>query len=264
MVVCDRAAPVPRHSLLHRCLLFEVMTLRLASKSACVSEKVTRVNQRFTIKYPLFVLKRDSEHVVYSLDAESDDSRVGLPMFTSQVTVVAYLVHTGEQAQISIIDRVAVFRGLLRSMRDAGHVVLFDLRPDTHGNLVTEHVYTAAFVLENFLPELGRWWDYPVYLLRSDDGLFCMQSEHEGVPMKVLLVFTDDDLADRAIRSAPQPYVPLPIAAPEEFAHVLRALPPEVQAVAFDPPDAQGKPMQVRANPLRQFLAKVERQAGGE
>lgn len=215
--------------------------------------------QAFSIQYPLFALKRGSEYLIFDLNsAQPKGSGFGFPIFTCEANVAKYLVHTGEQAQIKLFDRVNIFRQFLRSIRDAGHVVMFDLLPDAHGNLRSNHVYPAAVVLERSLPEPGNWWGYPVFLLQLPGGWCCLEATHGDTALKVLVVFTDSDLADRAVKSATQQVTAVPIADRHEFARVVRGLAPDVAAAVFDPPENRSNAFNVRALPRQNLLANLE------
>jgi hypothetical protein len=216
-------------------------------------------SQDFSIRYPLFALKRDSDYVAYDLSlARPKGAGFGIPVFTTEVNVVTFLTHTGTQARIKRFDRVSVFRHFLRSIRDGGPVVLFDLLPDRKGNLHTDHVYPAAVVLERFLPEAAWVWGYPVYVLEYRDGFACVQAAHGGTPLKMLVVFTDWDLADRAVASAAEHLVAVPVADREAFARLVRGLAADVGGAVFDPPDPRRGGTAKTALLRRQLLADLE------
>lgn len=192
----------------------------------------------FSINYPLFALKTGSSYVGYDLSStQPKRPGYGIPVFTTEVNVVAYLSHTKMQARIVRLDRSGVFRQLLRAIRDAGTFILFDPLPDARGNLRSDQVYPAAVVLERFLPEPGFGWDYPVYVLGLGKGYACVTGEHAGQVTKWLVVFTDSDLAERAVEAATDHVIAVPVPDREAFARIVRSLGPDGGGVVFDPPD---------------------------
>lgn len=195
-------------------------------------------NQTFSIRYPLYALKRGDGYVAFDLAAGRPPGKgFGILVFTTEAHVGRYLAHTREEARVQVFDRVNVFRKFLRSLPDPGTLVLFDLLPDPHGNLQTRHPYPAGVVLERFLPEPGGIWGYPVYVLEHPTGLVCVRGEHGGRAGGWLLVYTDDDLADRARAAFAGPVEAVPVADSGAFARLVRALPADIQGVLFDPPD---------------------------
>jgi hypothetical protein len=103
--------------------------------------------------------------------------------------------------------------------------------------MFTDYAYPAAVVLERFLPAVVWGLSYPVYVLQYGPGFACVSGFHAGAPVKVLVVFTDSDLADRAVAAAPEPMTPVSVASSEAFARLVGELPTDVAGVAFDPPD---------------------------
>ncbi len=230
---------------------------------AGLSEWPTAAGWGFSITYPLFALKRESGDYV-GFDSRKDTAQGvdwGIPVFTTEASATKFRAHTRTQARITTFERVAVFRRFLRSIRDAGTFILFDPCPGQDQTLYADHTYPAAVVLEQFLPEVAWGWSYPVYVLRFAPGLacidgndagtglsvaiplpnsgrlVCIDGDHAGTLVKVLVVFTDSDLADRAIAAAPEPMIAEPVADAEEFARLVRNLPTDVAGVVFDPPD---------------------------
>jgi hypothetical protein len=193
----------------------------------------------FSISYPLFALKRDSgSYVGFDMaNARPAGTGFGIPVFTTEARAARFLQYTEIVARIKPFDRVAVFRGFLRSIRDAGTFVLFDPLPNSDNLLYTDHAYPAAVVLERFLPEATWGWDYPVYLLRFGPGFACIDGDVAGRRVKMLVVFTDSDLADRAVAAAREPLAAVPVADREAFARLVRELNPDVGGAVFDPPD---------------------------
>ena len=61
--------------------------------------------------------------------------------------------------------------------------------------------YPAAVLLERFLPQVPLAWGYPVYVLRHAPGFACVGGDYSGTRVQMLVVFTDSDLADRAVAS---------------------------------------------------------------
>jgi hypothetical protein len=211
----------------------------------------------FAIRFPLFALKRDGQYAGYHLPhPETGRTGAGVLVFTTEANVVRYLSRTGTQAQVCEFDRVAVFRKFLRSLPDPDTLILFDVLPDGQGNLHTHRVYPAGVVLERFLPDPGWGWGYPLYALRHRDGIgwaCIMGAVTGGEVKKLLVVFTDEDLADRAVAAASQPLVAEPIPGAKEFARFIRGQ-ADVAWVAFDPPDPRRGGALVRWVYLRDTL----------
>ena len=220
---------------------------------------VSMIASELTLAYPLFALKRDANYVGYDFRAGQPPVSVfGIPVFTTDGNVVKFLTATGIQAQIKAFDRVGLFRRFLRSLRDSNKIVMFDPLPDGRGNMHSARVYPAAVVLERFLPEPTWGWDYPVYVLGIAGGFACINGDVRGNASKMLVVFTDSDLADRAVTAAHESVAAVPVESSEAFAHLIRDLSPDVGGAAFDPPDP-GRGGVVKTAVLReQLLADLE------
>lgn len=215
-------------------------------------------SQPFSINYPLFALKQEANYVVYDLsNAQPKGTGFGIPVFTTEANLVQYLTHTRAAARVMRFAEAGIFRHFLCSIRDAGHIILFDLLPDDQGKLQSAQRYSAAALLEQFLPELGWAWSYPVYVLRVQHGFACVSVVHDGTPLKLLVVFTDWDLADRAEAAAEQA-VAVPVPDREAFARLVRSLSSGVQGAAIDPPDPRRGGRAATAILLPQLLSRLE------
>lgn len=214
----------------------------------------------FAIRYPLFALKRKSGYVAYDLGSiRLAPEGFGVPIFTTEANVVKYLTHTKIRAQIKQLDQASVFRLFLRSLRDPRTTtLLFDLLPDQQGNLRTDQVYPIAAVLERIVSEGAFIWGYPVYVLKHQNDYLCVQGDVDGVQRKMLVVFTDADLAERAIPPAPAPTVAAPVPNRKEFAHLVRSLAPDVEGAVFDLPDPRHRPSTRSAVLRQELLAHLE------
>jgi hypothetical protein len=216
-------------------------------------------SQEFSIQYPLFALKRGSGYVGYDLgQGQLGGKGLGVLVFTTEANVLRYLILTRTEAQVKSFDRPSVFRQFLRSIDSPEKVVLFDLLPDALGRLHTSRIVSPAVLLERFLPEPGFLWSYPVYFLRCKEGLACIDTLHEGRPLKALVVFTDSDLAERAVAEAPEHLAIASIEDRQTFAQLVRGLSPDIGGAIFDPPDPR-REGRVQSGILRpELLANLE------
>lgn len=206
--------------------------------------------QGFSITYPLFALRhRNGDYVGFGPQGEWPEagSDFGIVVFTTEAGAVAFRQHLVSRSQeqrkvwkrvrVERFDRFAVFRRFLRSIRDSGTSVLFDPVPGPNGHLYVDHAYLAAVVLERFLPQIAWGWSYPVYVLRTaGPGLTLAATEghrEDGPPVQLLPVFTDADLADRALPLVPQAATVAAVPDSATFAELIRELPAGV-GVIFD------------------------------
>jgi hypothetical protein len=91
-------------------------------------------------------------------------------------------------------------------------------------------------------------WDYPVYVLRGWFSYACLDTLHTSLdgrvkdrPMKMVIVLTDSDLAEReSATNVTAGYVVVPIESRAAFAQFIRDLPSDVDGAVFDPPTARG------------------------
>lgn len=196
----------------------------------------------FSVAYPVFALKLDGGGFL-GFDGPAPGpggaprTTHAIPVFTAEAWAVAFLRRVGTPARVEAFDRAAAFRRFLRPIRDAGTYVLFDPEVDARGRVRADHTYPAAVVLERFLPPVRWGWSYPVYLLRRGPGFVSVGGHHEGRRVELLPVFTDADLAARAVLLAPGPTSAFPIPDREAFGRLIRALPAGVWGAVFDPPD---------------------------
>ena len=218
----------------------------------------------FSLQYPLFALKRlkDKYLGIPMGDSWPYPDAVGIPLFTSPATVVRYLTHTKLRVRIKEFDRIAMFRMFLRPLRDVGTAILFDLHPDRNGMMHSAHVFSAATLLDRFLPEPSWGWSYPIFVLRFRDieGWACLDaSGKEGRAGSWLVVFTDEDLADQAVANAPagQPLVATPVESKKAFAAIVRSLKKQMGAI-FDPPDRARGGVAKFVMPRQSLLANLD------
>lgn len=207
----------------------------------------------FEISYPVFALRRPSgDYLGYGPDGDRPGGKsFGIAVFTTEAGAVNFLRsadrrsrwHRGRtRLRVEAFDRAAVFRRFLRSVRDAGTFVLFDPVCGPDGHLYADHAFPAAVVLEQFLPQIRWGWSYPLYVMRSvtlGNVLAATEGQRDdGTRVTVLPVFTDADLADRALVLTSQPMTVVPIPDAETFVRVIGELQPGT-AVAFDPDPAR-------------------------
>lgn len=193
----------------------------------------------FTIAYPLFALKRGGEYVGYDLrGGRPKRDGFALPVFTTEEAATAFIRPIRVPTEIKRLDRIEAFRRLLELFRPPGtdHVVWFDPAWDSSWRIRFPRGYPVGVVLEYLLPEPTSTWTYPVYVMRGPDCYGYVPGARDGKPVNMLAVFTDADLADRAVTAGPPGVVPVPIADPDEFIQFVRGLPPYIGAVIFDPP----------------------------
>jgi hypothetical protein len=210
----------------------------------------------FSINYPLFALRRPSgDYVAFGPhgDRPEGGKDFGIAVFTTKAGAVRFFrlierrsqgSEVEEPVRVERFDRFAVFRRFLRSIRDSGASVLFDPAPGRDNFLYADHAYPAAVVLERFLPQIAWGWSYPVYVLRcAGPGLTLATTEGRsegGPPVTVIPVFTDADLADRALALAPPAATVVAVPDSETFARLIRELPAGT-AVAFDHDPARSR-----------------------
>jgi hypothetical protein len=204
----------------------------------------------FSISYPLFALRHPGgDYVGFgSRGGRPEVGRdFGIAVFTTEAGAVRFLRYAESRSQgrrealghlrVERFDRVAVFRRFLRPIRDSGTSVLFDPVPGPDGELYVDHAYPAAVVLERFLPQIAWGWSYPVFVLRTaGPGLTLATTvghREDGPPLTVLPVFTDADLADRALALVPRAATVAAVPDSEAFARLIRELPAGV-GVIFD------------------------------
>lgn len=200
----------------------------------------------FSLAYPLFALRQpDGEFVGFGPDRNRRQvgEGFGFVVFTTEAAAVRFLAHldrhSGSRSGIVVepFERVAVFRRFLRSIRDSGASVLFDPASGPDRFLFVDHAHPAAVLLERFLPQPAWCWSYPVYVLRAalpGLTLHTTVGHHaDGRRWTILPVFTDADLADRAVDQAAKGAMPLAVPDAEAFAELLREL-PAGYLVAFD------------------------------
>jgi hypothetical protein len=85
------------------------------------------------------------------------------------------------------------------------------------------------------LPEETWSWSYPVYLLGDESGCACITDSAGGVTGNWLVVFTDSDLAERAV-AATNDFVAIPVPDRRAFADTVSSLSADMAGAAFDPP----------------------------
>lgn len=225
-----------------------------------------------TIAYPLFVLKTgERDFVACDLSLAEPRKRKGMaiPVFTSEERAVEYLRAAGGRATIRAYEREPVFRRFLSTFRDTEHRICFDPQALGGGRTRVGHVYRAAVVMERFTTDPGWGWQYPMYAVNCW-GNYVTEVAHYSspdggqgeVPMKMVFLFTDSDLADREIMAyhTVRGGVAVPIEDPREFARFLRRLPPDVKGVIFDPParrDWIGNTGMLRDSLIANLEAKV-------
>lgn len=208
--------------------------------SASAYREVPMGGPEFTIRYPLFALRRGSDYLAFDMArVRPPGSGTGILVFTTPEHVVRYMSHTRTEARVVRFDNSDTFRQLVALLHTKELPVLFDVLPDGSGGAQPTHVYPPGVLLDRFLPEPMLTWVYPLYVLARNDNLLTYQGERDGVPGRFLVAFTDQDLADRAVATQPEPMTARPVADPHAFARLLRALPAEVIGVLFDPPALQ-------------------------
>lgn len=224
----------------------------------------------FSIAYPLFALRRlDGEYVGFG---SREGAEFGVLVFTTEAGAVEFLRSAQSRPQrlrelqggiqIERFDRLAVFRRFLRSIRDSGTFVLFDPvagLDDDH--LYVDRPYPAAVVVEQFLPQIAWGVSYPVFVLRSaTPGLSLVSTEghgEDGTRVTLLPVFTDADLADRALALAPHGTTVMPVPDSATFARLVGELPQEA-GVTFDPEPARRAKVALLRDDLLENLEDME------
>ncbi|MBX9624467.1 MAG: hypothetical protein K2X82_11720 [Gemmataceae bacterium] len=199
----------------------------------------------FSVSYPLFALRRPGgDYVGFGPDGDrpGPGGQFGIAVFTAEARAARFLKefegHQGRRGvRVEPFDRFAAFRRFLRSVRDSGAYVLFDPVRGRDGFVYADRAHPAAVVLERFLPQVAWGWSYPVYVLRAArPGLVLHTTEglpDDGTRLPLVPVFTDADLADRALLLAPPAATVMAVPDAETFAQLLRDLPAGA-AVAFD------------------------------
>jgi hypothetical protein len=213
----------------------------------------------FSIRYPMFALKRGGRDY-FAIDLRLATPRgkgLAIPVFTQETKAAEYLSHLPEGGQIQALDREFVFRMFLRCFRDTEHLIAFDPTHLRNGRVRVGDLYRPAVVIERFLPE--NWgWVYPLYALYSWGNYHCLTTTHDGVPVKSVVVLTDEDLAEReSALNVVQGLVPVPIKDREEFARFMRRLPADIGGAVFDPPTDKGD-WNVRGMLRDQLIADLE------
>ncbi len=206
----------------------------------------------FSVAYPLFALRRpDGEYVGFGPHGNRSEAGPGFgyAVFTNEADAGRFLRDFERRSRsrgirLEPFDRFAVFRGFLRSLRDSEACILFDPAHRQDGVLYADHVYPAAVVLERFLPQVAWGWSYPVHVLRAaGPGITLHTTEghrpEDNMRVPILPVFTDADLADRALALASPGAMVLAVPDSETFARLIRTLPAGF-AVVFDHEPARG------------------------
>ena len=236
---------------------------RLAELSSAPTDE-----RGFSIRYPVFALRRpDGDYVGFGSDGEQtpQGADFGIAVFTTEAGAAEFLRNfargSAERKRIRVerFDRFALFRRFLRSYRDTGAFVVFDPAHDGGEFLYVDHGFPAAVVLERYLPQVAWGLNYPIFVLRAAaPGITLHTTEghrDDGERLTVLPVFTDTDLAERALplASAGAAVVSVPDSA--TFERLLREL-PDV-CVVFDHEPARG-PIGKIVMSREQLLANLE------
>jgi hypothetical protein len=210
----------------------------------------------FRIAYPVFALKRGGEYIGYDL-RRSRPKRDGfaLPVFTTEEKATAFIRPIRVPTEIKRLDRIEAFRRVLELFRPPGtdHVVWFDPAWGPAWRIDFPRGYPVGVVIEYLLPEPTSSWVYPVYVLRGRDCYGYVPGARDGKPVNMLAVFTDADLADRAVTAGPPGGVAVSVADSDAFVKLVRGLPPYIGAVVFDPP-IRNRPGPARAAVSRESL----------
>jgi hypothetical protein len=201
----------------------------------------------FAIRYPLFALRHPNGDPV-GFGPHAGPPAFGVPVFSTEAAATGFLGDLDRRSQadgarVERFDRLAPFRRFLRSIRDSGTFVLFDPVGGPDGFLYVDHAHPAGVVLERFLPQVAWGWGYPVFVLRlAGPGLSLATAEGalpDGRRVTVLPVFTDADLADRALPRVGRPAAVQAVADSPSFAQLVRELPAGF-GVLFDHEPARG------------------------
>jgi hypothetical protein len=251
----DVAVYPPRHPPPPHALPLAAVERALAG----LAEWPTAEGWHFSVSYPVFALALDAGGYFGSEPAPgSGNTDRAIPVFTTGAKADAFLRLSNAPARVERFDRVGAFRRFLRAIRDAGTVVLFDPVSDAANVLHADRAYPAAVILERFLPQVAWGWSYPVYLLRRGDGFAVAGGTHDGRRVTLLPVFTDTDLAGRALATTPRPASVVGVADRDTFGRLIRALPPAVWGVVFDPPDPPDRRVAHTALSRENLLADLE------
>lgn len=206
----------------------------------------------FALRYPLFVLKTGPTQWL-TCDLRTARPKAGrgmaIPVFTTEQKAAAFLRARRWEASVRVYAREPVFRRFLRSFPDPGQLICFDPEALGGGRTRVGRLYPAGEVLERFTKDPGWGWQYPVYACYCWDGYATLDARHssadgryQDTPVRLAVVLTDADLADREIMTyhTARGGVAVRIETAGEFARFVRRLPPHVAGVVFDPPTARG------------------------
>lgn len=182
--------------------------------------------------YPIFVLKKTGENYVCLPGTRHDGEKVlYLPVFSSAELAAAFAAERKLEGQPHPLASAVHFRNFLRGCGAQVWEVLFD--PDSEAQM---GVWAASvdYLLLCKLPP-GFEWDYPLYAVELSPGVVaCVEGRgDDGMARRCVLLFTDDDLAERFIDAVMPIGRVRAIADPREFARFLRQFLPSEYA-AFD------------------------------
>lgn len=225
----------------------------------------------WNLTYPLFTL-RCGPGLYMTCDLGQVRPRgvgCGLTVFATEQKAAAFLAGTDPPdgtdtpGEIVKLDRETVFGRWLQRflLKNKEVIVLFDPVPDPNGCVRAEDRVPAMDLVERFLRKATWVWRFPVYVVRGPlRQIKCgMFRQPDGTWVPTLPVYTDWDLADRAVLVNPLPSTAVPIKDRAAFEQFLRGLPPEVRRVAFDPPGmADTHPGKFYCAPREQILADLE------
>lgn len=225
----------------------------------------------WNLTYPLFALRcRPGLYMTCDLgQVRPRGIGCGLPVFTTEEKVAAFLAGTDPPdgadtpGEIVKLERELAFGRWLQRFLVNGKemIVLFDPVPDPNGCVCAEDRVPAAELVERFVRKAAWVWRFPVYAIRSLQGWYkCGRfRQADGTWVQTLEVYTDWDLADRAVLANPLPSTAVPVKDGPAFARFLSGLPAEVRRVAFDPPcRADTRPGKFFCIPREQLLADLE------
>lgn len=200
------------------------------------------------LRYPVFTLRcGPGQYLTCDLgQVRPRGIGCGLPVFTTEQKAAAFLTGTdppdGADApgEIVALERELAFGLWLQRSLHKGNemIVLFDPVPDPNGGVRAEDRVPAVELVEWFVRKAAWVWRFPVYAIRHPHERYkCGRfRQADGEWAITLAVYTDWDLADRAVLVDPLPSTAVPFKDGPAFARFLRALPAEVRRVALDPP----------------------------